>query len=212
MLRSKISDLKNRNLIDGSVLTYHYTYPLRAYTDSLYLCLNVLSMSEPKTRGIQLSEESVKEIPKEIMNVVKSAEQVFDNPFLDRVNIIDYEIELKRNNAPSKYDGAPIDEIIRFASKGTEIALEILGDDKTKYQEWIDDNEIAEHIKELIDKRLTTPRERGHALHFVCNPLDMCGAESYLRTIWSKPTEPNSKLFLNELYERNEISQSKNSK
>lgn len=200
MLRLRILDLKSRSLIEGAVLTYHWHKP-RAPTDSLYFCLNVLSMSEPRTRSKQLCEESVNEIPDEIKHVVRFAVEAFDKEFLDRLEIFDYEIELMCNNAPFEYGGASIEEIIRFASKGTEIALEILGDYRTRNKAWKSDNEIAEYIMKLINERLTTQRERNKGLHFVCNPLGLWNLESYLLSIVGKTTQPNSQFALNSLYQ-----------
>jgi hypothetical protein len=206
MLRSKITKLRSSGLLNGAVLTYH------GDVNSLYCCLDVPSV-ELFDRSIFLSEEAIKKIPIEIKNLIKEAVKDFD-PISERLEIIDYELELARNGAPFAYGLAPIVEILNFASKGTDIALEILDDDKTIYQKWTGDNEIAEHIKKQIEKLLETPRERWHVLHFVCNPLgvvDVCTpsgvfrAETYIRNIWSKPTEADSRFFLQKLYDWNEI-------
>src|SRR5271157_3196524 len=154
MLRSRIYELKSNHLVDGAVLTYHFGFPLRSPTDSLYLCLNVLSVSKPEVKSLQLSEANIKEIPNQIKDIVKLAVATFDNPFLDRLEIFDYEVELMCNNSPFDYSGASIDNIIGFASEGTQTALEILDDARTKRKIWKNDKEIATEINQLVNIRL----------------------------------------------------------
>lgn len=198
--RSKISEWRISRLIDDAVLTYHFHNP-RAPTDSLYVCLNMPSVKLPQNRSKFVSEETVKQIPKEIKDMMRiRASENLINPFMDRLEIIDYEFELICNNSPLQYGYAPIEEIIRFASKGTEIALEILDDFKTKNRTWRNDKEIAETIVKLINERLTTQRERSYGLHFVCNPMGLWGLEPYLMNIMSKPIDPNAHVALDSLY------------
>jgi len=199
-LRSRIAELKSRSLINGAVLTYHFHHPLRSPTDSLYLCVNVPSIKEPRLRTKQLSEETIKEMPEEIKEIVKTAVSSFKDQFLDRLEIFDYEVELMCNNAPSEY-GASIEEITTFAAKGTEIALEILQSGKTRNQTWKNDYEIADQIMEKLQPKQISWND----LHFICNPLGAFGCEDYLLLCQKKQVASDSS-FLRKLYSWNEIS------
>jgi len=200
IFRPKISDWKKSKLIDGAVLTYHFYIP-RAPTDSLYVCLNIPSVKLPRNRSKLISEETAKQIPEEIKETMKKiVSENLTDLFTERLETIDYEFELTCNNAPSEYGGAPIEEILEFASIGTEIALEILDNHKTKNKTWENDKDIADAIIQNINKRLTTQRKRNYGLHFVCNPLSLWGLESYLLSITNRLIDQNSCIALKQLY------------
>jgi hypothetical protein len=199
MLRSRIKELNASKIIDGAVLTYHDDYP-----PCLYLCLEILSLKPPKNRSKLLSEESVRKIPEAVKDAIREAVRTYDDPFLERLEVLDYEVELMCNNAPFAYGGASIHEILQFASKGTAVALKILDDSRTKRKTWKSDRAIAEHIMKLLNESLTTPlAQLLRKLHFVCNPLGLSGCELYLRNSLSQ-TEPRDE-FLKALYRWNEI-------
>lgn len=142
-------------------------------------------MNPPASRTIDLSEAQKNKIPKEIQDTMSElASQYLVNPNLD-LQMRDYEFDLRNPNTLSMYKASSTEEILNFASKGTEIALEILEDDRTKNQTWKNDCEIAAYIMKLINERLTTQNERNNGLHFVCNPLGL-NLESYLLSIVGK--------------------------
>lgn len=202
IFRPTISDWKESRLIDGSVLTYHFHIP-RLPTDSLYICLNILSVNLPINRSKLLSEETVGQIPEEIKNKMREiCSKNLTNPLMDRLEIIDYEFEMQCNNAPIAYDGAPIEEILNFASRGTEIALEILDNPKTRNRTWRTDGEIADSINQSIIQHLTSDRERKWGWHFTCNPTFLLPhIESYLQKIANRRIDGSGYHALNFLYE-----------
>jgi len=201
IFRRKVSKWQG-SLIDGCVLTYHFNNPPNP--DSLYVCLNILSMNPPASRTKDLSEAQKNKIPKEIQNTMTElASQYLVNPNLD-MQVRDYEFDLRNPNTLAIYKASSTEEILNFASKGTEIALEILEDDKTKNQTWKNDNEIAVYIMKLINERLTTQNERNNWLHFICNPLGLWNLEPYLQSIVSNTIPLNSRA-LTQLYQIEEM-------
>jgi hypothetical protein len=195
MLRSKINDLKKLKVIDGAVLTYHDdTYP-----PSLYLCLDIPSLGIPELRCKLLLMDRIR-IPDEVERVVKEGVESLDKRLSERLELFDYEVELMCNNAPFVY-GFSIGDIIRIASIGTQIALEILEDEKTKNKKWENDNEIRDRILSLINSQLKIREEQALGLHFVCNPLGVGQEEAFLRN-WGN-IELGSR-FLQVLYSWNE--------
>jgi hypothetical protein len=110
----------------------------------------------------------------------------FIDPELDKLEIRDYEFDINNPETLALYN-ASVQEILNFASKGTQIALELLNDDRTKKQSWRNDKELATTINQLVHERLTTKSERHWGIHFVCN--SMCfttSIEGYLRSILSQ--------------------------
>ena len=132
IFRSKISEWSVIGLVTRSVLTYHFSNP-RNKLDSLYLCLEIPSVRLPGNRDILVSEETLKQIPIEISNTIKQITlEYLTNPDLDKLEVTDYEWEMISWNSSKAYDNAPIEEILRFSSKGIEIALEMLNGSKTR--------------------------------------------------------------------------------
>ena len=201
ILRSKISEWQG-SLIDGCVLTYHFNCPPSA-TDSLYACLNIVSMSPSASRTMYLSEAQKNTMPKGIRDTMAElASQYLVNPKAD-LQVIDYELDLQNSDIQGMCK-ASVTEVLNFASKGTEIALEILEDDKTKNQTWKNDNEIVIYIMKLINEHLTTQNERNNGLHFVCNSLGLWNLEPYLQSIVSNAIPLNSRA-LTQLYQIEEM-------
>ena len=197
MLRSKISEWQG-SLIDGCVLTYHSNYPPSA-TDSLYACLNIVSMSPSTSRTMYLSEAQKNTMPQEIRDTMAGlASQYLVNPKSD-LQVIDYELDIQNSDTQAMYKASAA-EVLNFASKGTEIALEILEDARTKDRTWKNDNEVAVYIMKLINERLTTQNERNNGLHFVCNSSGLWNLEPYLQSIVSNTIPLNSRA-LTQLYQ-----------
>ena len=198
--RSKVSEWKG-SLVNGSVLTYHFQLP-RTPSDSLYVCLNIPSMSPPTKRNLLFSEEQITRLPREIRDTMAElSSQYFIEPRLDRLEIRDYEFNIDKPETLSSYN-ATVEEILNFASEGTEIALELLNDDRTKKQAWRNDKELANTISRLVNERLTTKIERHWGIHFVCNSMCLIPRiEGYLRGILSKFSDGKGYWALGYLYE-----------
>ena len=167
IFRHKIKDWKKRGLVREAVLTYHFHKP-PIPTDSLYVCLDIPTVKEPRKRSIHLSTEAIEQTPSEIMNCIRKI--CVGNQI--KLEIMDYEFLLKHNKAWEAYRMAPVKEIIRFASVGTKIALQILDLVEIGEAPWASDKELAIFIltelkKELGENYFWLPE----AFHFVCNPL-----------------------------------------
>lgn len=201
MLRSKITNWISLKLIAHSVLTYHFVDISSSLPfDSLYVCLDIPSIDLPKSRTIELSKAILKQIPKEIESKINDARTSAEIN-IEALDIKDYELELINGNAPKYYGNAPIPEILHFASKGTEIALEVLSNSKTKNKAWKSDRQIAEYVNMKIQQKLKSQREMQYGFHFVCNPLFILNKiESYLRFILTRTIDGNSQRILDYLY------------
>ena len=197
ILRSKISEWQG-SLIDGCVLTYHFRYP-PSVADSLYACFNVVSMNPSPCRTTYLSESQRNAIPTEIRDTIAGlASQYLVNPKSD-LQVIDYELDIQNSDTQRMYESS-VTEVLNFASKGTEIALEVLKDARTKNQTWKNDKEIAVNIIKLINECLATQIERNNGLHFVCNSLGLWNLEPYIHGIVNNTIPPDSRA-LAQLYQ-----------
>lgn len=185
IFRSKISEWQG-SLINGCVLTYHFQLP-RTPSDSLYFCPNVSSMSLPLNRSLLLSEEHIALLPREIRDTLTElSSRYFINPRLDKLEIRDYEFDINKPQTLSLYN-ASAEQILNFASRGTEIALELLNDERTKSQTWTNDKELATVIKQLVHERLPPENETNWGLHFAANSMGFTGnIEEYLRNIMNQ--------------------------
>ena len=203
MFRSKISEWCDADLATRSVLTYHFNYPNRREGDSLYLCLEIPSVRLPSSRSNLVPEETLKQIPAEIGNTIKQATlEYLTNPQLDKLETKDYEWELISGNASRQYNNASIEEILRFASKGTEIALEILGSDRTRNGTWGTDEKVVGSINKRIREHLISNRERTLGLHFVCNSTFLArGVETIIRRMMNQQIDGRGRGILEFLYE-----------
>ena len=126
MFRHKIREWKEVGLVSRAVLTYHYGIP-SVSSDSLYVCLELPVVAGAAAKA-ELSQEIIGKIPSQIVE------------YFDRVcqenrmgyTVSNYRAEIERGKRSSEqrgesyYDGAPVEEIARFASLGTEIAAEVL--------------------------------------------------------------------------------------
>jgi hypothetical protein len=123
MFRHKIAEWKKAGLVSRAILTYHYHTP-SVPSDSLYVCLELPTVTGEAAEE-KLSRETIAEIPSRI------------SEFLDRVSkgnhvsckAIGFMAEIQRvkrsfeQRGEAYYDGAPVEETIRFASLGTNEAL-----------------------------------------------------------------------------------------
>ena len=203
IFRSKISEWLETNLVTRSVLTYHFDYPIRRKHNSLYLCLEIPSVKPPSNRSIPLPEEILKQIPEEISSITQQMTlEYLTNPDLDKMEVLDYEWEMISWDSSKSYDNASIEEILRFASKGTEISLEILNSNKTKNRTWESDRTIVNSINEKVQANLVSDRERHFGLHFACNSACLArGIETIIRRISTNQIDDNGQGILEFLYE-----------
>lgn len=202
VFRHKIENWEKQELVKGTVLTYHFHRP-RVPTDSLYVCLDIPAVKEPRKRSIQLSSEAIEQIPSEIMSSMKqicSQNQI-------KLEIKDYEFAIRKEKARKEsqdvpyYRGASVEEILRFASVGTKIALQILDLVETGEPHWTLDKELASFIlsrlkKELGENYFWLPE----GWHFVCNPLLL--PDSYM---WILAHADTSTEALDFLYQRSSV-------
>ncbi len=183
------------SLIDGCILTYYFSSPPRP-SDSLYVCLNILSMNPSSSRSTDLSKSQRNRIPREILDrITELASKYLANPS-SNLQIRDYEFDLRNPSTLAMYRASSTEEILNFASIGTEIALEILNDDRTRNRTWSSDKEIAERVIRYVNERLTTQNERDNGLHFVCNPLGLWNLESYLLGVMSNIIPPDGRALI----------------
>jgi len=166
--RLGIREWQDEGLVIRAVLTYHFPH------GSLYLCLDIPSVKEPSIQKVNLTSEETKQIPKPIIHSInRICEENNVEP-----KIMDYRLEIEQakklneEKGEKYYDEAPIEEILRFASIGTKIALNIfyiLNDNK---EWWNSDTELASFILSQLKEELGMDYKWGNwALHFVCNPL-----------------------------------------
>jgi hypothetical protein len=174
IFRQEIKDWENRNLVKGAILTYHFKTP-SVPGDSLYVCLDIPAVKTPYERSVQLPEETISQIPSRIINKIT---QVCNENLVKLDIIMDYEFDVASSRecaikaGKSYYRNAPTEEIIRFASTGTKIALNLF--DMIENQEITLTNheklagDILSRLKEELGDNYFWLRE---AFHFVCNPM-----------------------------------------
>jgi len=163
-------------LVKGAILTYHFNDPTNP--DVLYVCLDIPAVKTPHERSLQLPEENVSQVPSEIINKIT---QLCKETQIELGTIMDYEFDIastresyiKAGEVWNYYRNAPTEEIIRFASIGTKIALCL--HDMIENREIMLTNpeklagDILSRLKEeLGDNYFWLPE----AFHFVCNPMD----------------------------------------
>lgn len=158
VFRKKIRDWRTTGIVSRAVLTYHFPRP----PSSLYVCLDIPAVEE------------LEMIPSSIMQFINdlSAEYNF------KLEIKDYKLEIEQakkrqeESGRAYYKGAAAEEILRFASVGTEIALQILDELERDQERWSSDAELSNFIFTRLKERLEADYEwMDWTLHFVCNPL-----------------------------------------
>lgn len=167
--RPKIEEWERAKIIRGAVLTYHPDC-----RPSLYVCLDIPEVKEPEYHNYELPDEARGQIPTEIMNSIED----ICNQELIQYKITDYEFEIQRGyenareHGCSYYEGAPVNEILRFGSTGTKIALNIIEDIERDRHRWDSDKELADYILYALKGELGQEYHwLGPGLHFVCNSL-----------------------------------------
>ena len=126
IFRHRIEEWKKQGVVNRVVLTYHFIPP--GPTNSLYVCLDIPTVDETTKSGIELSQEELKQIPTTIMRSIN--EICHDSDI--KPSTINYRLEIEQEKKKKEqrgevyYDGAPVEEIVHFASVGTEIAFEVL--------------------------------------------------------------------------------------
>jgi hypothetical protein len=168
IFRYKIGQWKASGVVERAVVTYHF--------DSLYVCLEIPAVKEPVDSKVELSQETVRQIPSSIM-------QCFDYICQENrieLRIFNYKsaIEQAKRDQEEKgtpyYDGATVEEILRFASTGTKIAFEVLDRMEKHEKAWNLDVELSEYVySRLTDELGADYGWWKWTLHFVCNPLLM---------------------------------------
>ena len=179
--RQKVKEWKDFGLVSRAVMTYHFNNP--PDPDYLSICLDVPSVQEPVESSVIVSQERMN-LPSLItayVNDVCKKNQIEPKIFNYRL-----EIEAAKKKKEEKgelyYNGAPVDEILRFASTGTGIALEVLNRLEQNEKTWNQDLELAEFIESrLRDEFESSYKWIDWAWHFVCNPLLV--SEGYLTAI-----------------------------
>jgi len=175
MFRHKIREWRESRLIERTVLTYQSHAPPKQ-TDSLYVCLDIPTVAKPTEPTYEISEDTKRQIPLPIVQCINDVCQ--ENRITPK--IIDYVLEVKvvkKNNEARGviwYDGAPVDQIVRFASIGTQVALEILDRLERFKNSWNRDFELADHVYSRLEDELELGyRWERDAFHFVCNSLGL---------------------------------------
>ena len=157
VLRRKVREWQDSDLVERSVLTYHY----KNHPYSLYACLDITEVNENATDWEQIPSR-IKDV---FDNIIGE-----NNVTLDKHN---YRLWLEEREA-SKYYAASVEEILRFASSGTKIALEVFEPLEMDKNTWKDDVELSNFIYSRIKDELGESYEwTRHAPHFVFNPLDV---------------------------------------
>ena len=172
IFRYKIGQWKASAVVDRAVVTYHFGDP--STTDSLYVCLDIPAVKESIDPEVELSQETVRQIPSLIM-------QCFDYICQEnriKVRIFKYKLSIERAKRNQKekgtpyYNGATAEEILRFASTGTKIAFEVLDRMDEDEKAWNLDVELSGYISSRLRDELGADYKWWKwALHFVCNPL-----------------------------------------
>jgi len=173
IFRQDIKEWEQKDLVKGAVLTYHFGNPTKD-PETLYLCLNILAVHAPRERTVQLSGETIGQIPLEIINRINQI-CIQHKVVLD---ILDYEFDIASNcehatkTGQSYYRGASTEEILRFASTGTSIAISLLNEIENREITFINNMERADVILSRLKKELGENYYwMLEAFHFVCNPM-----------------------------------------
>ncbi len=181
IFRQEIKEWERKDLVKGAVLTYHFGDPKRD-PEILYLCLDVPAVQAPQERNVQLFSETISQIPSEMLNEIT---QICSQNQIE-LGMLDYEFDIasareraiKTGESSKYYRDAPTEEILRFASVGTKIAISLLDEMESRkitiddYVEVADLRELANSIlsrlkKELGENYFWLPE----AFHFTCNPM-----------------------------------------
>lgn len=171
--RHRIKKWKKSNIVNRAVLTYHYSYPPQP-TDSLYLCLDISTVVGKTGPETELSQYEMNQIPPLIINCVREVcHRKNINP---RFTDYELEIELGKRSKEKKgipyYNGAPVKDILHFASFGTKVAFEVLDQLEENGGIFKSDMDLSRYILSRLKEEFGAHYKwMIWALHFVCNPL-----------------------------------------
>jgi len=191
IFRQKITEWKRSKIVLRAVMTVR--------TDLLYICLDIPTIERREISNCELSDETKKQIPMQIINAIGEA---YD---LKHIRFKDYELEVRRGRETqgnSYYEGAAIEEILRFASEGTRIAFDMLEAVDRSEEPWTSDKDLAVNIlsrvRDLFGPGYTWTR---YAFHFVCYALGLPTAfnDCYLWEI-AQPGRDDARFVLDQLY------------
>ncbi len=178
-IKSSVRSWQKTGIIQGAILTYHYTSPPRP-NDSLYICLDIPTVTVPSTRTEILPNETARSIPTIVTNTIQRICTEEKLSVTRSIQIQDYEFvaqQAKRrteSQGKSYYGGAPVEEIIRLATVGTEIALVILDERGDQDRPIPYEPSLHQRLERMIAKRLgkNYPLIKL-ARHFIRNPLPL---------------------------------------
>jgi len=176
-----MTEWKESEKIIRAVMTYHFNSS--PVPDYLSLCLDIPSVQEPTDPVVKL-EPMMMNLPSLIFNHVNDICR--QNQI--KMEIYNYRLEIDAQKRESEekgnpyYEGAPVDEILRFASSGTEIALDVLNRLEKNPKIWNQDLELARFIESRLQSEFGLDYKWIKlAWHFTCNPLLI--NEAYLAAI-----------------------------
>jgi hypothetical protein len=183
VFRHKIVEWRESRSVKSAVLTYHFKNP--PDPDYLQLCLDIPAVKEPAEPKEEISQETKRQIPSVIMEHIEKVCQ--ENRI--ELSITNYTSVIENASKDPKrqpyYDGAPVKEIIRFASVGTAIAFEILGQLEKRelvFSLEYGDLGLALHIySRIVNEFGPSYRWITWTFHFVCNPLLL--SEGYIMSL-----------------------------
>lgn len=178
--RPKIKEWKRLGVVKRAVLTFHFLDPPRP--DSLYLCLDIPAVKVENKQNLKLSPEQSKQIPSSIKLCI--SEICHANHIKPKITDFHVEIEQEKRSKERRgekyYDGAPIEDVLQFASVGTQIAFEVHDHLEIDKEIWKTDEELLKFIfLRLKDELGVGYKWMDLALHFVCNPLLIKDASMY---------------------------------
>lgn len=174
--RHKIIEWEGLGLVKRSVLTYH----LSKYPQKLYVSLDIPAVNDPVKRELHLTTGTVNQVP---FSVRQYLDNVCNEYHIVRDNI-DYELltEQARKGNEEYYRGASLQEILRYESAGTKIAIEALLRLEENVGAWTNDSELRKFIgSRLKDELGSGYRWLMEAEHFAYNPLSVYRLDEFLR-------------------------------
>lgn len=185
--RIKISEWEKQGYLTacGAELTYHPS----ADPSFLQAVLDLPDVRIPSVRGIELSDETIGQIPKGIIEYFESLRH--ENK-IERSRPRDHELEFKEED----YGGLPKKEILRIDTNGSKIAFRILSMLERDRARFKDDAELVRYIYEQIRRVLdmgfeldTCNHRFRYAWHEACNPLGIWKAYSLNRGLLNEEWE-----------------------
>jgi hypothetical protein len=193
-IRKKLKEWRGSGLVARAVLTYHFNNP--PDPDYLQLCLDIPTIEEPPESKTEVSRETLNLIPSAIIEYINklSSENAVETKVFNYRLVIEAQKKYKEEKHEPYYNGASVEQILRFASVGTRIAVEVLDQLGEEENTWNHDMELSEFIKSRLES------EFGHnylwldwAWHFVCNPLLL--PEGYLTALAASRSNPALKIL-----------------